>query len=126
MRADWAGCLDSEAHTRAGRRGESLSHNLESFHGSLKGKGPPNLADSFTIPLRSQSPQHFQSERHRMKILNLRQDAKLSSEARQANQQPLVHAPKTCRQPIRKLGLYPDWRSRFLRKRAGYALAPKG
>ncbi|GBL96828.1 hypothetical protein AVEN_118951-1, partial [Araneus ventricosus] len=124
--ADWAGCLDSEAHTRAGRRGESLSHNLESFHGSLEGKSPPNLADSFTTPLRVTSPKHFQSARHRMKILNLRQDAKLSSEARQANQQPLVHAPKTCRQTIGKLGLYPDWRSRILRKRVDIALTPKG
>ncbi|GBM96869.1 hypothetical protein AVEN_156096-1 [Araneus ventricosus] len=73
-----------------------------------------------------QSPKHLQSARHRMKIFNLGQNAKLSSEARQANQQPLVHAPKTCRQPIGKLGLYPDWRSRFLRRRAGNALAPKG
>ncbi|GBO00924.1 Inactive pancreatic lipase-related protein 1 [Araneus ventricosus] len=81
---------------------------------------------SFIAQSQSQSPKHFQSARHRMKILNLRQDAKLSSEARQANQQPLVHAPKTFRQPIGKLGLYLDWRSMFLRKRAGNALAPKG
>ncbi|GBL72767.1 hypothetical protein AVEN_127988-1 [Araneus ventricosus] len=38
----------------------------------------------------------FPLARHRMKILNLRQDAKLTSEARQTNQQPLVHSPKTC------------------------------
>ncbi|GBN81691.1 hypothetical protein AVEN_88311-1 [Araneus ventricosus] len=51
---------------------------------------------SFIAQFLSQNPKHFQSSRHRIKILNLRQDAKLSSEARQTNQQPLVHAPKTC------------------------------